>query len=130
MQHVADVGSLDLEADRPHEFQHLDDDGVRELRLAHDVGQERLRVARVRHLAPQQPGHDLDARQRILELVRDAGRHLAERAPVITAAVALFELFDLRQILEEQHGADRAAPSSLTCESELMPRERDRCPST
>ena len=102
----------------PHELEHLDDDRVGELRLAEDVGEQRLRVLRVGHLPAQQAGHHFDAGQRVLQLVRDAGGHLAERGEPIAQPLALLELFDLRQILEEQHRADRRAPSSsFTCES-------------
>ena len=64
---------------------------------------------RVGHLASEQSRHDLDARQRVLQFVRDAGRHFAERGEPIAQALALFHLLDLRQVLEEQHGADGAA---------------------
>ena len=118
VQDVGDVGVLDLQPDRPHELEHLDDDRVGQLRFADDVGQQRLRVDRVGHLAAEQPGHHLDAGERILQLVRDAGRHLAERRQAIAQALALLQLLDLRQVLEEHHGADRdRRASSLTCES-------------
>ena len=54
-------------------------------------------------------GHDFDARERVLHFVRDGGRHLAERDEPIAQALALFELLDLRQVLEEQRDAGRAA---------------------
>ena len=63
-----------------------------------------------RSLALQQAGHDFDARERVFHFVRDCGRHLAERHQSIAQALALFELFDLRQVLEEQRNAARAAP--------------------
>ena len=114
----AEVGPLDLQPDRPHELEHLDDDRVGQLRLADDVGEQRLRVGRIGHLPAQQAGHHLDAGERILQLVRDAGRHLAERGQPIAQPLALLELFDLRQVLEEHHRADQRAPlSSLTCDS-------------
>ena len=108
MQHRVEIGALHLQAQGPHELQHLDDDGVGELGFADDVGEQRLRVRGVRHLAPQQAGHDLDAGKRILELVGDAGRHLAERRQPIAQPLALFKLFDLREVLEEHHRADYA----------------------
>ena len=89
MQDIGDVGPLDLQPDRPDELQHLDDDRVRQLRFADDVGEQRLRVRRIGHLASQQPGHHLDARQRILQFVRDAGGHLAERRQPIAQALPL-----------------------------------------
>ena len=109
VQHVGDVGALDLQPHRPDELEHLDDDRVGELRFADDVGEQRLRVLRIGHLAAQQAGHHLDAGQRILQLVRDAGGHLAERRQPIAQPLALFELLDLRQVLEEHHRADRLA---------------------
>ena len=99
--------SLDLQPDRPDELEHLDDDRVGQLGFAQDVGEQRLRVLRVGHLAAQQSGHHLDAGERVLQLVRDARGHLAERREAIAQALALLELFDLRQVLEEQHRADR-----------------------
>ena len=109
LQDVGEIGPLDLQPHRPHELQHLDDDGVGQLRFAEDVGEQRLRVLRVGHLPPQQAGHHFDAGERILQLVRDAGGHLAERRQPIAQPLALLELLDLRQILEEQHRADRRA---------------------
>ena len=109
MQDLGDVGLLDLQPHRPHELEHLDDDRVGELRLADDVGEQRLRIDRVGHLPPEQAGHDLDAGERILQLVRDAGRHLAERRQPIPQPLALLELLDLRQVLEEHDRAERDA---------------------
>ena len=107
LQHVGEVGVLDLQPDRPHELEHLDDDRVGQLRFADDVGEQRLRVRRVGHLAAQQAGHHFDAGERVLQLVRDAGGHLAERRQPIAQPLALFELLDLREVLEEHHRADR-----------------------
>ena len=113
----ADVGALDLQPDRPHELEHLDDDRVGHLRLVDDVGEQRLRVRRVGHLPAQQAGHHLDAGQRVLHLVRDARGHLAERRQPIAQPLAFLELLDPRQVLEEQRRADRASrrrPSPAT----------------
>jgi hypothetical protein len=62
---------------------------------------------RVGHLPPQQARHHFDAGQRVLQLVGDAGGHLAERGEAIPEPLALLELFDLGQILEEKHRANR-----------------------
>ena len=51
------------------------------------------------------PGHHFDAGQRVLDLVRDRGGHLAERRQPIAQAFALLELLDARQVLEEQRRA-------------------------
>ena len=112
MQDLGEVGLLDLEPHRPHELEHLDDDRVRELRFADDVGQQRLRIDRIGHLAPEQAGHDLDAGERILQLVRDARRHFAERREPIPQPLALLELLDLREVLEEH---DRARARRRCC---------------
>ena len=56
----------------------------------------------VGELPLQQPGHDLDAGERVLDLVRDRGGHLAERGEPVAQPLALFELLDAGQILEEQ----------------------------
>ena len=108
---VGDVRVLDLQPHRTHELEHLDDDGVGQLGFADDVGQQRLRVDRVGHLTAQQPRHDLDAGQRVLELVRDAGRHLAERRQAIAQALALLHLLDLGQVLEEHARRRSGRPS-------------------
>ena len=102
---------LDLQADRAHELERLVHDLIRHLRFADDVVQQRLRVRRVGHggLALQQPRHHFDARERVLHFVRDGGRHLAERHEAIAQALALFELLDFREVLEEQRDAGRAA---------------------
>ena len=80
------------------------------------------------HLPPQQAGHHFDAGQRILQLVRDARRHFAERGQPIAQPLAFLLLLDLRQVLEEHHRADRPRrrrPSPATACS----RSRGRCPS-
>ena len=107
MQHVGQSGVLDLQPDGPHELEHLDENRVRQLRLAHDVGEQRLGVNRVRHLASQQSRHHFDAGQRVLQFVRDASRHFTERCKPIPQALAFLELLDLGQVLEEHHGACR-----------------------
>src|SRR5207247_10162084 len=73
-----EVGLLDLQPNRPHEFQHLDHDRVGQLRLAHDVGEERLGFRRISDLAPQQAGHDLDTGERVLQLVGNSGGHFPQ----------------------------------------------------
>ena len=60
----------------------------------------------------QEPGHHLDAGERVLDLVRDRRGHLAERGQPIAQPLALFELLDVRQVLEEQRRADRSRPRS------------------
>ena len=109
VQHLGDRRALDLQADRPDELEHLEDDRVGHLRLVDDVVEQRLRVGRVRDAPPQQAGHHLDARQRVLHLVRDGGRHLAERRQPVAQPLALLELLDAREVLEEQRRAARAA---------------------
>ena len=51
------------------------------------------------------PGHDLDAGQRVLDFVRDGRGHLAERRQPVAQPLALLELLDPRQVLEEQRRA-------------------------
>ena len=69
-------------------------------------------------LAAQQAGHHLDAGQRVLHLVRDRRGHLAERREPIAQPLALLELLDPRQVLEEQRRAGQAGRcSSRTCDS-------------
>ena len=46
VQHLRDRRALDLQPDRPHELEHLEDDGVGHLRFADDVVEQRLRVGR------------------------------------------------------------------------------------
>ena len=96
---------LDLQPDRPHELQHLEDDGVGHLRFLDDVAEDGLRVLRLGQLALEDARHDLDAGERILDLVRDGRRHLAEGGEAIAQPLALLELFDARQVLEEERGA-------------------------
>ena len=118
VQDVGDGRPLGLEAHRPDEVEHLDTVRVRHLRLVDDVGQDRLRVRRVGHLPPQQARHDLDAGQRVLQLVRDRRGHLAERGEPVAQALALLELLDAREVLEEQRdAADASRASSRTCDS-------------
>ena len=101
--------SLDLQPDRPHEVEHLEDDGVGHLGFFDDVAEDRLRVLATRQLPLQEAGHDFDAGERVLHFVRDRRRHLAERREPIAQPLAFFELLDARQVLEEQRGAGDAA---------------------
>jgi hypothetical protein len=68
---------------------------------------------RLRYLSPQKPGHHLDAGERVLQLVRDPGRHLPERREAIPQPLPLLQLLDLRQVLEEHRRANRSAPIVL-----------------
>ena len=45
--------------------------------------------------------------KRVLQLVGDAGGHLAERREPVAQPLAFLELLDLREVLEEHHRADR-----------------------
>ncbi len=60
-------------------------------------------------LALEHAGHDLDARERILDLVRDRRRHLAERRQAVAKPIAFLDLLDARQVLEEERRADERA---------------------
>ena len=60
-------------------------------------------------LPAQQAGHHLDAGQRVLDLVGDRGRHLAEHGEPVAQALPFLELLDARQVLEEHRGADGEA---------------------
>ena len=107
-----------LQADRPHELEHLDDDRVRHLGLADDVGQEAPEIGAVRDLPAEQAGHDLDAGEGVLHLVGDRRGHLAEGGQPIAKALALLGLLDERQVLEEERRAVRArSRSSRTSDS-------------
>ena len=75
--------ALDLQADRPDEVEDLEHDGVRHLCFFDDVFEDRLCVRRLGELAPQDPRHDFDARQRILDFVRDGGGHFSERGEAV-----------------------------------------------
>ena len=102
---------FDLQADRPHELERLVHDLIRHLRLVDDVVQERLRIGRIddRRLPLEQARHHFDARERVLDLVRDRGRHFAERHETVAQALALFELLDFREVLEKQRDTARSA---------------------
>jgi hypothetical protein len=98
-----------LDRCRPARAQPARDDRVAKevpLRIAEDVGDQRLRSRQVLHLTPEQACHHFDAGERILQLVRDARGHLAERRQAVAQALALDELFHLGEILEEHHAAD------------------------
>src|SRR5262249_48338035 len=57
-------------------------------------------------------------RERIANLVRDAGRHLADRGePLLDSGVAL-ELFDRGDVLEREEQADAAARCLEVCRTE------------
>ena len=109
--------AIDLQAHRPHERQHFLDDRVRHLGFADDVLDQRLRVRVVGHLAAQQPGQHLDAGERVLDLVRHHRGHFADRRQAIAQALALFDLFDVGEVLEEQRRADGSPWSSRTSDS-------------
>ena len=97
--------ALDLQPDRPHEVEHLEDDGVGHLGFLDDVAEDRLRVLGLGELALEKAGHHLDAGERILDFVRDRRRHLAERRQPVAQPLALFELLDAGQVLEEERRA-------------------------
>ncbi len=107
--HVAQRRVLDLQPDRPHELERLVHDPVGHLRFVDDVGENGLRIGRAGDLPLEHAGHHLDARQRVLDLVRNRRRHLAEGHQTIAEPLALLELFDLRQVLEEERQARRSA---------------------
>ena len=107
VERAAHVEPRDLKALRPRIREERSDRGVQPLRLAqHDVHQLLLLAAQRQFLT-----QDLDRaghrRQRVADLVRDAGRHLADRRePLLNRRVAL-ELLDVGDVLEreEQPGA-------------------------
>ena len=95
---------------------------VQPLRLfEHDVHQLRL-IAGERQFLTQHLDRSRHRRQRVADLVRDAGRHLAHgREPLLHADVA-FELLDrghvlesLRDVLEPDVVAHPVATSCSTC---------------
>ena len=107
---------LDLQANRPHELENLEHDGVGHLGFLDDVAEDGLRVLGLGKLALEDPRHDLDARERILDLVRDGGGHLAERREPVAQPLALLELLDAREVLEEERGPVSRPRASVTCE--------------
>ena len=107
--------ALDLQLNRPHELEHFHDDGVGHLRFLDDVVERLERFLAVGQLALEHAGHDLDARQRILDLVRDRRGHLAERRQAVAQALPLLDLLDARQVLEEQRRADHARRRRREC---------------
>ena len=68
-----------IEADRPGEVEHLVDDAIEPIDFAVDVGGGVADVRRGRAFAGELPQRALDDHQRIADLVRDDGRHAAER---------------------------------------------------
>ena len=111
-----DVGQrnvFNFEPDRPDEREHFLDDDICHLGFFDDVRQDVLCVGGGWELAFQNPGHDLDACEGILDFVRDRRRHLAERGQPIAQPLALLELLDPRQVLEKQRGADVASARIL-----------------
>ena len=102
----ADGGALHLQPDRPDEVEDLLDDGVGHLGFADDVADQRGGLGVVAQLTAQEPGHHLDAGQRVLDLVGDGRGHLAQRRQPIAQPFALLELFDPGEVLEEHRRAD------------------------
>ena len=115
LQDLVERRALDLQLNRPHELEDLDHDGVGHLGFLDDVVErlEGLRV--VEQLALEHAGHHLDARQRVLDLVRDRRGHFAEGRQPVAQPVALFHLLDARQVLEEQRGAHQHARRRRGC---------------
>ena len=116
-QDLSDVEPLHLQPERPDELEHLDDDRIGQLRLADDVGEERLGIGRLADLPLQKASHDLDAGERVLQLVRDTGGHFPERGEAIPQPLPLLLLLDLRQIFEERTAPMALSLSSLTTDS-------------
>jgi hypothetical protein len=117
-QDVGNRRALGLEAHGPHVVEHLDHGGVRHLGFVDDVGEDRLRVGASGNLPAEQACHHLDARERILQLVRHGSRHLAERGEPVAQALPFLELFDACQVLEEESDTGRLA--------HVVPDERQR----
>ena len=69
--------------------------------------------SRIGQLPLEDARHHLDAGERVLDFVRDRRGHLAERREPVAQALALFELLDARQVLEEERRADVAAARVL-----------------
>ena len=67
-----------------------------------------LRILGLGKLALEDAGHDFDAGERILDLVRDRRGHLAERRQPVAQPLALLELLDAGEVLEEERGAGQA----------------------
>ena len=107
--------ALDLQLNRPHELEHFDDDGVGHLGFLDDVVERLERFGVIGELALEHAGHDLDAGQRVLDLVRDRRGHLAERRQPIAQPLAFFDLLDARQVLEEQRRADHRGRRRREC---------------
>ena len=120
IEHDPDRHRLDLQADRSRELEHVDDDPVRHLGFVDDVGQQFVRVGRVRQLPLEQPRHHLNAGERVLDLVRDRRRHLAQGGQAITQSLPLFQLLDPGQVLEEQRRA-RHAPLAVHDPAQRVP---------
>ena len=96
-----------MQPNRPDELQYLLHDRVGHLGFRNDVGQHCLRIRNVRNLPAQQPRHHFDAGQWVLHLVRDGRRHLANGRQAIAKPLALLELLDAREVLEEhRHAGD------------------------
>ena len=124
LQRAADVEARDREPLRPRVGEERSDRRVQPLRLAqHDVHQLLLLGAE-RQLLPQDLDRAGHRRERIADLVGDAGRHLADRRqPLLHARVAL-ELLDVGDVLEREQiagaaarrlaGASRSSPSSIS----------------
>ena len=106
LHRVGDGGVLDLQPNRPNEVEDFLHDRVGHLGFVDDVGQHRLRIGCVRNLSPQQTGHHLDSGERVLDLVRDDCRHLTDGRQPVAEPLALFQLLDARQVLEEHRRAD------------------------
>ena len=108
LHHAAQIELLELEALRPRVGEKRSDRVVQPLGLAqHDVHQLRL-IARQRQLLPQDLHRARHRRQRIADLVRDAGGHLADgRQTLLQLRIAL-EPLALGHVLER---VEIAAPA-------------------
>ena len=102
VERAAHVEPLDLEALRPRVGEKRSDRRVQPLRLAqHDVHQLLL-LAAERQLLAQDLNRAGHRRERVADLVRDAGGHLADRGqPLLDRRVAL-ELLDGGHVLERE----------------------------
>jgi hypothetical protein len=69
----------------------------------------RLHIGTLWHLTAQQPGQHFDTGERILDLVRHDRGHLANGRQPVAQPLPLFDLFDVREVLEKQRSADDLA---------------------
>ena len=112
VQRAAHVEARDREPLRPRVREERPDGGVQPLRFAQDDVHQLTLLRAERQLVAENLNRARHRRQRVPDLVGDAGGHLADGRQALLQARVAFELLDVGDVLEREEVARRARRAS------------------